>query len=78
MRNYSNNSRDCRVDFFKEGGKWYTTEAVSFAGLYDDTNVVGAFREALKRHLGGRLSGMWAVCLDPYSERAYPLMVKVD
>lgn len=76
--NYSANEYMCRVDFFKPSGQWYCTEAVSFqGGLYDEALIHDAFDKALKRHLQGRLSGMTAVCLDPYHANSHPLMVVV-
>jgi hypothetical protein len=79
-----------RVDFFRELGKWYTTEAVLWP-LYHDCEVEGGrvillhdvFLTALSRHLWDvkhhrvRLNGMWAVRLEPYHEHSHPLMAKV-
>ncbi len=77
---YSADNSRVRVDFFRETGKWYTTEAVQWYGGYVQgaTSIHDEFRESLKRHLQGRLSGMWAVCLDPYHEHAFPLMVRTE
>jgi hypothetical protein len=81
MGNFSKHSNHVRVDFFKESGKWYTTEKVPMNGKYNDSSVVAVFTKALLDHLtdshGIRLSGMWAVCLDPHHEHSYPIMVKV-
>ena len=78
MSHYSNDESMVRVDFFKESGKWYTTEAVRWIG-YDTPLIHDAFKASLKAHFGDepRLSGMWAVCLDPYHIHSYPLMIKV-
>lgn len=79
MSNYSDKPGSVRVDFFKESGKWYATEAVDMTGEYEDWNIW----EALKRHFPRRdngtfrYSGMWAVCLNPYSKHAHPVMFKV-
>ena len=75
--NYSNDPSICRVDFFKNNGKWYATEAISFDGLYDEQFIEDAFRTALTRHLKGRYQEMWAVCLEPYHRHAFPQMVIV-
>lgn len=81
MSGYSDDPASVRVDFFKESGKWYTTEAVKWTG-YDDY-IFDAFERSLRLHLYDqssgrmRLSGMWAVCLEPYHKHAHPLMVKV-
>jgi hypothetical protein len=74
---YCDNGRSVRVDFFKESGKWYTTEAVIWDGPYTEGLLHDIFEDVLKRHLKGRLSGMWAVCVEPYHEHACPLMLKV-
>lgn len=73
--NYSDDDNMVRVDFFKDSGKWYTTEAVKwleYKGLIHD-----AFRKSLDAHLGGRLKGMTAVCLEPYHEHSHPITLKV-
>jgi len=75
MSNYSDDVRLCRVDFFKDSGKWYTTEAILFP---DDTyklHPVEALTIALQRQIGGRLSSMIAVCLSPYVENQFPVML---
>lgn len=65
-----------RVDFFKESGKWYTTEAIDMLPFYHDLD---GFRKAVYKHLeDGRLRGMWAVCLEPYLEHKFPRMLKVE
>lgn len=78
MGNYSDKEDTVRVDFFREGGKWYTTEAMRWID-YDKVYIFEAFEVSLHQHFGGknRLTGMWAVCLDPYHVYSHPLMVKV-
>jgi len=66
-----------RVDFFRPGGKWYTTEAVRWLYYDDGMTVMETFKLSLKKHLNGRLDGMTAVCLEPYHVNAYPVMVTV-
>ena len=90
MVGYTTDPAMVEVNFFKPSGKWYTTEAVKFlhweklkfaegVGTYGMT-VHDAFEEALKNHLWSeedqryRLDDMWAVCLEPYHEGAFPLM----
>jgi len=73
---YSDNPARVRVDFFKDNGKWYTTEAVEMMDWSGETYTT--FQRSLKAHLNGRLKGMWAVCLDPYSDKGFPLMVRVE
>lgn len=76
MTNYSNEVGSVRVDFFKESGKWYTTEAVMWTGKYSSGQIHDEFRKSLKEHLAGRMYDMTAVCLIPYHVNAHPLMVK--
>lgn len=73
---YSEDDSIVRVDFFKAGGKWYTTEAVPWTGGYDNCNIHEAFDKSLRDHLGDRLCEMDAICLQPYHEHSHPLMVK--
>jgi hypothetical protein len=75
---YSTDPEMVRVDFFKQSGKWYCTEAVRFY-QYNESDIMYAFARALQEHMGGdteRLSDMDAVCLHPYHKHAYPLMMK--
>lgn len=79
-----------RVDFFKQSGKWYTTEAVKWTGDYwvDRPNGMStkrgelihkAFIHSLRDHFEdcpSRLAGMDAVCLNPYHEHSHPIMCK--
>lgn len=86
--NYSDDNHSVRVDFFKESGKWYCTEAVKFFEYQGQ--IHHAFAKALALHLkkpngpvspndsAYRLSGMTAVCLEPYHDHAHPLMMSVD
>jgi hypothetical protein len=90
MGNYSNDADSVRVDFFKESGKWYCTEAVKWAGPYHGTDeasgkitlIHDSFAHALAEHLGRqepwRLEDMTAVCLEPYHEHSHPLMMRVN
>ena len=71
-----------RVDFFKESGKWYTTEAVKWTGVYTHISIHDAFLISLRNHFSSpnkgpntRLQGMTAVCLEPYHEHSHPLMI---
>jgi len=73
---YSIDESVCRVDFFKPSGKWYTTEAVKFTSYKGQSQDI--FRESLRNHFKntpGRLEGMVAVCLEPYVEHSFPLMI---
>ena len=82
MSNYSENPTSCRVDFFKESGKWYTTEAVVFNEDWKsgpDNLIHDCFRRALQEHFKDqpdRLKGMIAICLEPYHEYSHPLMLR--
>ena len=83
---YSINPEHVRVDFFKTGGKWYTTEEMTWTGQWKADPSQGgqpintSFAQSLRDHLsndGGRLDDSWAVCLSPYHETAFPLMIYV-
>lgn len=81
MTHYSKATNSVRVDFFKESGKWYTTEEVIWDGAHYTGLINDCFKSVLTHHLktatGIRLSGMIAVCLDPYHEDSFPLMCRV-
>lgn len=78
MTHYSDRVSSVRVDFFKPSGKWYTTEAVELdASRWNDANIKGMFMDSLEAHLQGRLRGMIAVCLEPYSQYAHPFMATI-
>lgn len=82
MSNYIKDPASCRVDFFRQSGKWYCTEAVRFIGPWratTDNLIHDAFKRSLREHFKecpDRLSDMVAVCLEPYHEHSHPLMVK--
>ncbi len=71
---YSAEDNMVRVDFFKPSGKWYVSEAVKWTGGYSDILLTKAFRISLHDAKLGH-KGMTAVCLEPYHEYAYPLMI---
>lgn len=78
---YSDNPRMVRVDFFKTSGSYGYTEAVNMDDYFAPV-IQRAFMSALIKHLKQpdgsiRLAGMTAVCLEPYHQHAYPLMLKV-
>lgn len=75
MSNYTTRTDLCRVDFFKESGKWYATEQLAFGGLYNQLTV-DAVKIALKAQFPDNCIGMWAVVLDPYVQHSFPVMVK--
>lgn len=76
MSNYSENAAMCRVDFFKESGKWYTTEAINFSCCDWSSSPVDALKEALMKQIGTKYSGMTAVCLEPYVEHSFPVIIR--
>lgn len=73
---YTTDNSMVRVDFFKPSGKWYTTEAIRWTGGYYNDNLIESFAKSLRDSLGSRLSDMDAVCLEPYRDIGYPLMIK--
>jgi len=76
---YSEDEAMVRVDFFKESGKRYTTEAVKWTGEYSSGLIHEEFKKALLNHFKSspmRLSDMDAVCLHPYHQHACPLCIR--
>ena len=76
---YTDDATMVRVDFFRQSGKWYTTEAVRWIDNWKashDNLIENAFANALKAHLGTRLSDMDAICLEPYHEYSHPIQIK--
>ena len=74
--NYSANPARVRVDFFKESGKWYATEAMEWR-YYDGSKYLihDAFLHCLISQFNGHYQGMTAVCLEPYHEHSHPVMI---
>ena len=72
-----------RVDFFKPSGKWYTTEEMHWDRYYSYGNnedsvfesTHDTFKRCLREQIGDQYKGMIAICLEPYHEHSYPLMV---
>lgn len=79
---YSENNKMVRVDFFKESGKWYTTESVKWTGEWEGRKqlISDAFAQSLIDHFAigrpDRLSDMDAICIHPYYEFEYPICIK--
>lgn len=76
MSNYSNDPAMVRVDFFRETGKWYDTEAIKWTGKYKNSVIHNEFKKSLRDHLKGRYSDMDAICLEPYHEHSHPIQIK--
>lgn len=72
---YSSDESMVRVDFFKPGGKWYTTEDMKWIG-YDTGDIHSAFALSLRTAFGDYYKEMDAICLEPYHEHAFPLCIK--
>jgi hypothetical protein len=85
MTHYNARPNNCRVDIFKESGKWYDTISVSFKdNEWKARNADGAFNpihksfsNALHEAIRDNFKGCYAVCLEPYHENAHPLMIKI-
>lgn len=79
---YSSDSRMVRVDFFKESGKWYTTEEMNWDRYHSkdsDGNIElvdETFERCLNEQFHESFKGMIAICLEPYHENAFPQMVR--
>jgi hypothetical protein len=82
MSHYSDRPESCRVDFWRDTGKWYTTEAVVWIGNGFDPeapDIHSQFHTSLAKHFGDepRLVGMRATCLEPYHKYSHPISVIV-
>jgi len=81
MIHYSNDSSMVRIDFFRTSGKWHCTESIKWDRYHSKDKegnielIHETFKRCLREQLGGRLSEMIAVCLDPHHEHSHPLMV---
>lgn len=78
---YTIKSNMVRVDFFKEGGKWYTTEEMEWDRYFSEDAygielIYDTFKRCLDQSFPDRYKNMIAVCLEPYHELSHPLMVK--
>jgi hypothetical protein len=74
---YSEIDSMVRVDFFKESGKWYTTEAIDMNNWYNEPLIHDAISKAIITAIGDRLSDMTAVILEPYHINSHPVMISV-
>ena len=74
---YTDDPSMVRVDFFRPSGKWYTTESIKWIewSHQKDGDIYKIFKQSLDEQLKGRLSEMVAVCLEPYHELSFPLMI---
>ncbi len=76
--NFSVQPNMVRVDFFKDSGKWYDTCEMEWIGY--EGPIQQAFITSLRKafiHKGAPCyQGMTAVCLQPYHEHGYPLMLR--
>ena len=77
---YSEDTDMVRVDFFKNSGKFYVTEAVRWTGKYNEGEIREEFAKSLRDHFKKgnheRLSTMDAICLEPYHEHSHPICIR--
>lgn len=71
-----------RVDIFKESGKFYDTIELNWDRYYTERNdgvelIDDTFKRCMKEQYPNRFTGLFAVCLEPYHEHSYPLMIKL-
>lgn len=78
MGNYSTNESSCRVDLFKESGKWYTTIEVDFNPYYAEPEIHKAFRKAMYDACKESFIGLQAICLQPYHKHEHPISMIWD
>lgn len=74
MTNYSENPGMVRVDYFKESGKWYMTEAVDMSEFWDYAITPSDAVQAALKKAGRWLPHFNIVALEPYHKSAYPVM----
>ena len=81
---FTTNEGMVRVDFFEPSGKWHATKEMYWDGFYSvvyDKNEAAelmhaTFSRCLEKSCGDCFRDMIAVCLEPYQERTYPIMIK--
>lgn len=78
MSHYSDDPSSCRVDFFKPSGKWYSTEAIVFPPQTYNMHPADALKTALRIQIKDCMKGMAAVCLLPYVENPFPVLIKLE
>jgi hypothetical protein len=72
---YSHNDSQVRIDHFKLGGKWYSTNALDMVGHYSDLSPEAAVRESIVQDLPYPLDNFIAVVLEPYHQHGYPILL---
>lgn len=81
---FTTDDRRVRVDFFKESGKWYSTEEIIWDRFKSEMGsedvrwelIIETFKRCLQEQFPESFIGMTAVCLEPYHENAFPVMLK--
>ena len=76
--NYTQKENHCRIDIWKESGKWYTTEEVVFRkGDYKDCLIHDALKHAIMddEYIRGHYKGMRITCLQPYHQYSHPISI---
>jgi hypothetical protein len=74
MTHYNDNPGMVRVDYFKESGKWYMTEAHDMSDFYDELSIYTAVEKMLVRD-GRYLRHFHILVMEPYHRNAYPVMI---
>ena len=77
MSHYCKEPNNCRVDFWKESGKWYEDEEIVFRNEDYHGCIFKAFKNALSdhAHVAKSYIGMRATCLEPYHEHSHPISI---
>ena len=80
---YNSDDSMVRVDFFKESGRWYSSEDMKWDrySVIDERGDIELINDTFKRCLDKTFGkdayeGMIAICLEPYHEHAFPLMIR--
>lgn len=80
--NFSENPSSVRIDFFKPSGKWYMTEALDMrdfwtAGPGNAMPSDAVYNALARTERGQRLLEQFViVCLEPYHEHGYPVLLR--
>lgn len=76
---YSPNANHCRVDIWKQSGKWYDTVMVDFISVSAiEGDLTSEFERIFKEQYPGRYIGMRATCLEPGVARPYPISIVIE
>lgn len=77
--NYSYNPKNCRVDVFKESGKWYDTIVLTMNEKPEEL-IHDTFKRCMNEQHPTWMKdheGFSLVCLEPYHTHSHPIMIRL-